>query len=420
MPTSLFCLDVLGKMYHLPTTSSQWEQLPYLGVEFKKISASQNSIWAIGSDQQVYVYVYGLENPIRVKVDTYENQRWNPIDGFCSKLLATDRPHYSSKDGTECREFNGICLPSLGWQWEGPWVVDGTLDGTPLETEGWTYAVDFPATFSAQKRFTSCVRRRHWVRYRRYVAVSSWSSVPPLHRDAVEEPFVDVAVGGAELPGWEADNLMVWAVTIRGRIIYRSNVSWLSPEGDGWVHVPSAQGGEARQIACGPSGLTWAVTWEGAALVRTGMCRDTPHGTEWCPVLPPPGVQLEQVSVGDDCVWAVSRDKRVFFRKGVKGREMCENTTLARGTGWLEMVGSMASVSVGLSNQVLTLGTDGGLYLRSHVTSGGGDAASLRLLRLDEDEPRPQELWRQTVREQLRKRNEQLQPFRVYDEAVER
>ena len=37
-------------------------------------------------------------------------------------------------------------------------------------------------------------------------------------QDAVEEPFVDVAVGGSELAGWEPDNLMVWAVTIRGRV----------------------------------------------------------------------------------------------------------------------------------------------------------------------------------------------------------
>ena len=64
----------------------------------------------------------------------------------------------------------------------GDWQIDGTLDGTQLETEGWTYAVDFPAAYSAQKRFTSCVRRRRWVRYRRYVAVNAWSAVPPLHR----------------------------------------------------------------------------------------------------------------------------------------------------------------------------------------------------------------------------------------------
>ena len=65
--------------------------------------------------------------------------------------------------------------------WTGAWQIDGTLDGAPLETEGWTYAVDFPAAYSAHKRFTSCVRRRRWVRYRRYVAVSAWSAVPPLH-----------------------------------------------------------------------------------------------------------------------------------------------------------------------------------------------------------------------------------------------
>jgi hypothetical protein len=36
-----------------------------------------------------------------VKESTFENERWNPIEGFCSKLLPTDRPHYSSMDGLQ-------------------------------------------------------------------------------------------------------------------------------------------------------------------------------------------------------------------------------------------------------------------------------------------------------------------------------
>ena len=74
MPASLFCVDILGKIHRLSTSSSQWEPLPYLGVEFKRLSASESSLWAIGSDQQVYVFIYGMENPIRVKEETYENQ----------------------------------------------------------------------------------------------------------------------------------------------------------------------------------------------------------------------------------------------------------------------------------------------------------------------------------------------------------
>ncbi|XP_043220428.1 tectonin beta-propeller repeat-containing protein 1-like isoform X1 [Amphibalanus amphitrite] len=535
MPASLFCVDILGRIYELSTSSSKWEPLSYLGVEFKRLSASEHSLWAIGGDQQVYVLIYGTDNPIRVMEETYENQRWNPIDGFCDKLLGTDRYHFSSMDGKTERRFTDVDLPSLGWQWEGDWQLDSTLNGTQLETEGWTYAVDFPAAYSPCKRFTSCVRRRRWVRYRRYVAVNTWSSVPPLHRDSVEEPFVDVAVGGSELAGWEPDNLMVWAVTIRGRVIFRSGVGRLSPEGVSWLPVATPRGSEASQISCGPSGLTWALTWDGCALVRTGMTRETPHGTDWCQVPPPDGVRLEQVSVGDNSVWAVSSDKRVFFRQGVKGHEMSSNPTLARGTNWLEMVGSMSAVSVGPNNQVVALGTDGvQLYVRGRVShaeltghtwrpltvphpgaagssrsgsvaslpvpasvpadwpdgppaasgdgqgapepagcpydsdtssmsgQSAGDTASLRLLRLDDDEPsavplgragpecrgwtsvaaggcfldplhvppwfsgpvvadRPEELWRQKVLELLKERDSRVRPFNgLYDEAIER
>ena len=52
--------------------------------------------------------------------------------------------------------------------------------------QGWTYAVDFPAEYCAKKTFTSCVRRRKWIRYRRYVAIDSWSAVPTIHKDASE------------------------------------------------------------------------------------------------------------------------------------------------------------------------------------------------------------------------------------------
>lgn len=35
--------------------------------------------------------------PVRVVEEAYENQRWNPVDGFCDKLLPTDRHAFSSK-----------------------------------------------------------------------------------------------------------------------------------------------------------------------------------------------------------------------------------------------------------------------------------------------------------------------------------
>lgn len=51
-----------------------WRELPYLGVEFKRVSAHETVIWALGGDHQVYVYVYGSSVPIRVCEEAYENQ----------------------------------------------------------------------------------------------------------------------------------------------------------------------------------------------------------------------------------------------------------------------------------------------------------------------------------------------------------
>lgn len=63
-------------------------------------------------------------------------------------------------------------------------------------------------------------------------------------------------------------------------------------------------------------------------------------------------IKLIQVCIGHDSVWAVTNDKRVWFRKGVKG-ESTGSTELATGTGWVEMVGTMAMVSVAPNDQVL-------------------------------------------------------------------
>ena len=106
----------------------------------------------------------------------------------------------------------------MAWQWESPWYVDTRLNTEKLEKDGWSYAVDFPAEYGASKKFTSCVRRRKWIRYRKYIAIDTWSAVPGVGEDPVplqksqffqnraqavseQEPFLDLAVGGNEIPG---------------------------------------------------------------------------------------------------------------------------------------------------------------------------------------------------------------------------
>ena len=111
-----------------------------MGVEFKRASAASNVVWAIGGDHQVYVYVYGLEVAIRVKECVYENQRWNPVNGFSDQLLPTDRPQWSSVCGlreTTRQVANdmstsqqpilyreGVELSSMAWAWDEEWHID--------------------------------------------------------------------------------------------------------------------------------------------------------------------------------------------------------------------------------------------------------------------------------------------------------
>lgn len=117
--TLLFATNNEGRIYALSTGSTVWKEFQYSGLDFKKITSVQNIIYAVGGDRQIYVLVFGLDIPIRVKEVTYENERWFPIEGFGNRLLPTDRHKFSTEDGTENRAIELIRLPSACWIWEG-------------------------------------------------------------------------------------------------------------------------------------------------------------------------------------------------------------------------------------------------------------------------------------------------------------
>jgi tectonin beta-propeller repeat-containing protein 1 len=75
MPSSLlFGINNEGRVHTLSTTGSMWREIPYGGQEFKKLSAVPYFLWALGGDHQIYVYVHGLDIPIRVREEAYENE----------------------------------------------------------------------------------------------------------------------------------------------------------------------------------------------------------------------------------------------------------------------------------------------------------------------------------------------------------
>ena len=46
------------------------------------------------------------------------------------------------------------------------------------------------------------------------------------------------------------------------------------------------------------------------------------------------------------------RDRRVWFRNGVRSSSSGDNENLAKGTKWLEMVGEMHMITLGIGDQV--------------------------------------------------------------------
>ncbi|KAM9837463.1 tectonin beta-propeller repeat-containing protein 1 [Aulostomus maculatus] len=362
MPESLlWAVDVHGRVYSLSTVAQQWEQCRDAQMEFKRVTAAQQCCWGIASDNNIYLNVQASDLPIRFQEETYENQRWNPVDGFSDRLLPSDRWQWSDVTGLQHQPLDNFLLPSSSWEWEGDWYMDENFEGEPTEKEGWSYAIDFPATYTKDKKWNSCVRRRRWLRHRRYKAMDTWAKIP-LQQTTLPDPYSDISCGGWEISEEPRGRLSLWAVSLQGRVWFREDIHHHNPEGSSWEEVPLP--GEVVQISCGPGELVWAVLWEGQLIVREGISRDCPQGTSWAMVDSPSlEVGATHVAVGVNVVWAVTKDKKVWFRRGVNAHNPC-------GSGWISMVGEMITINIGLNDQVWAIGCeDRVVYFRQGVTS---------------------------------------------------
>ncbi|XP_017339163.1 tectonin beta-propeller repeat-containing protein 1 [Ictalurus punctatus] len=359
--TLLWAVDVYGRAYRLSTAGQQWEHCRDAHLEFKRVTAALQCCWSIACDHNIYLCVHGSEVPIRFREETYENQRWNPVDGFSDRLLPSDRWQWSDVTGLQHQPLDSFQPPSENWEWEADWYVDENFGGEPTEKGGWTYAIDFPATYTKDKKWNSCVRRRRWLRYRRYKSQDTWAKIPLEQTGSLPDPFNDISCGGWEITEEPRGRISLWAVSLQGRVWFRDGIVHFNPEGSVWEEVPTP--GEVVQISCGPADLLWGVLWEGQFLVREGITRDCPKGTTWVVVeSPSPEVGAIHVAVGVNVVWAVTKDHKVWFRRGVNSHNPC-------GSGWIGMVGEMLMINVGLNDQVWGISCeDRAVHFRQGVT----------------------------------------------------
>ncbi|XP_060883536.1 tectonin beta-propeller repeat-containing protein 1 isoform X4 [Labrus mixtus] len=262
----------------------------------------------------------------------------------------------------------------------GTWMK--TLRGSPqrkrsLCLQGWNYSIDFPATYTKDKKWNSCVRRRRWLRYRRYKAMDTWAKIPK-QQTSLPDPFSDISCGGWEISEEPRARLSLWAVSLQGKVWFREGICHHNPEGSSWEEVPLP--GEVVQISCGPGDLVWAVLWEGQLIVREGIGRDCPKGTSWAVVdSPSPDVGAIHAAVGVNVVWALTKDNKVWFRRGVNSHNPC-------GSGWISMIGEMIMINVGLNDQVLAISCeDRAVCFRQGVTSSELSGKTWRVINVPRD-----------------------------------
>ena len=108
-----------------------WTQV---GGHFARIEAhSTGVVWAIGEDGTVWIHsgsygggffkgLWGSNHGFNSMTDDcsvfiYENQRWNPVHGFASRGLPTDRSSWSDETGRIGSTKEATNLPNRHWSW---------------------------------------------------------------------------------------------------------------------------------------------------------------------------------------------------------------------------------------------------------------------------------------------------------------
>uniref|UniRef100_T1GIE5 Galectin domain-containing protein n=1 Tax=Megaselia scalaris TaxID=36166 RepID=T1GIE5_MEGSC len=316
-PDSVSCLYVSGRvklfkiLYKcknpiIPILDCFWRPI---GGHLKKVYACQNGIvWGIGCDNTPWAYtggcggtfIKGVESPsgkIHSMTDThnfyvYENQRWNPLSGYNTTGLPTDRHMWSDVTGKQKRSKEHTKLLSMHFQWISDWMVDFQTPGG-VDKDGWQYAVDFPSSYHANKKITDYVRRRRFI---------------PNDTCLDTDEFIDV-----------------WAVTTNGEVLIRNGVCESNPCGQSWDHIPSEA--TLAGICISGNGKIWSLDRSGTVYYRYGITKENNYGDTWQALESPQGVVYKQIAAGEAGIWALDTQGRLSVRMEI-------NQTFPEGSHW--------------------------------------------------------------------------------------
>jgi len=118
--------------------------------------------YGVGLDVQIQLR---SEEAVYIVDWVWENQRRKMLFGKFGggSLISTDRKPYCPMEDVDTLRPLDDTLPDNTWEWVDDWEVHHR-EGT--DEEGWEYAIDFPASYSAAPGAMSTVRRRLWRRVR--------------------------------------------------------------------------------------------------------------------------------------------------------------------------------------------------------------------------------------------------------------
>lgn len=243
----------------------------------------------------------------------YENQRWNPISGFTTASLPTDRHNWSDVTGRHKRSKEYGKMLSMHWQFVSDWIVDFHIP-FGCDRDGWQYAIDFPFEYHPKKQFADTARRRRWYRKCRLTTRGPWKEVGQTR-------IVDVSLQSFS----DSEEIVVWAISAAGDVLMRKNVTISTPAGNSWEHIPCDS--SIASISCKKTGEVWTVSKSGAVFYRLGITSENRAGESWQRIEIPSNVQFKQISAGSLGVWAIERSGKLAVRCGI-------NSTHPEGTHW--------------------------------------------------------------------------------------
>jgi hypothetical protein len=385
--SAVWLLDQNGYVQRFDTKSQRIQSLTTLDPNpqsrFVKLTSTLSSLWGISCEGHLQVYVFSTHVPIREHLHTYENQRWNPLKGFCDKLLPTDRPNWSDFTGIKHLPKHDFQLPSNAWSWERDWSVQERLpNGQTLDPDGWSYAIDFSldSHFVSKRSLLMMVRKRKWVRTQRFVGYEQWLKIDSLPDNQGFDRIVSIAVGGEQFQasiaddtiitqnefevfeenGINAEPLAVWILTSGGSLYFRCNVCRLRPQGTDWQKITidfmDHNNEQLQRIAIGANGTLWALSSSGKFYVRMGVTRRQLSGEYWTIVNLPTNVHVVDLSVSSNYVWALTDrpERKILFRVGIRNNGIKKDRDLI-GHGWSEIDGQIGALSAAANEQIWAL-----------------------------------------------------------------